>query len=196
MNKVIYTKNMETLTEKNRFDMSIFKKRSSAKTSKGLVIGMAKKLQNSPGTVFSKMEMLSLFATLHKQISNLETSETLKIESWKGKSGLKFIIKPDKVICISYQKFEKDSEPKEIKTKITRQEINDVIRVINKLDEGKKIKTSEIGELVYGEKWKNIFSNRKKHILLTKIYNYLEYRGDVIYYRSGKIKVLRKITWW
>jgi len=180
----------------DKIDLSLFKKKSSSRTPKGLVIGYAKKLSNSKGNLFTKAEMLYLFSQLHKEISNLETSEKFKQESWKGKSGIHFILKPDKVICVSYQKYDKDEEPKEIKHELTKEEINKVIWAINKLDKGEKIPTSEIAELVYSKKWKTVFSSRPEHITLTKILNYIEHRGDIIYYRSGKIKVLRKLNWW
>lgn len=193
-------------TREEKIDLSLFKKRSSAKTPAGLVIGMAKKLSNSKGNVFTKMEMLQLFSQLHRDIRNLETSEKVKLESWKRKSS--FSIKPippnkpKKFIVITYQKPSPDEEPREIKKEISRDEVNDIIYWINRLtaegrfyDEKKKVSlipTSEIAERFYRENWKVIFSNRYKHFTINSILRLLNELG-IIHYKGGYTQVLKKV---
>ena len=177
---------------KPKLDLSILRKRSSGKTASGIIIGYMKKFKK-----IENVEMTILFQEIYKQIKALETSEKFKQEKWKGKSGIKFIQYPDKVICISHQKFDKDSEPREIKTEITKDEINKVINGINKLFGDEPIETSDLAELVYGKSWSKVFSSRPQHIKLTKILNYLEYKNWIHYYRSGKVKALKGvISWW
>jgi len=189
-NKEIFTKNVETETFQNdKFDLNLFKKKSSAKTPAGIVLGFMKKLKNSE----APLEFKILLQEIYKKIWSLEESEKVRFETWRGKSGVYFIIKPDRVIAVRYRKPDKFERPKEVKIELTKQEINQVSWAISKLNEGKEIPTSEIGEKVYGKKWKDIFSNRKQHIKLVEILNYLEYKGWIHYYRSGKIKVLKEI---
>jgi hypothetical protein len=142
------------------------------------------------------------------------TIERVKIDTWKGKSGITFIEKPDKFIITHYQKKEKGSEPKEIKTELLKEEVNRVIIAINILNSKRekeigggsltpkqifnlrKIPTREIGETAYRKDWdKEIFSNRKLHIKLTFILNLLEIKGYIKYYRSGKTEVIRNLQY-
>lgn len=175
-----------------KIDLSILRKKSTGKTASGICLGYMRKLKNSGAS----LEFLKVLESMYKDIFNLETSERFRMEKWKSKSGIQFLIYPHKVICISYQRFEPGAEPKEIKTELTKEKINQVIGAINKLDEGKEIPTPLIAEKTYGKNWVKIFPERKTHILFTKILNYLEYRGDLHYFRSGKVKVLRKLNWY
>ena len=151
MSTTIYTKNIEREGQSNnKIDLSLFRKKSSAKTFKGIVIGFMKKITNSEGQTFSKREVILLFQELYKKIGNLETSERFKQKIWKGKSGIKFLVYPNKVICVSYQKFEPGETPKEIRTELTKEDINKVISTINKLDKGKEIISPLIAEKTYG----------------------------------------------
>lgn len=169
-----------------KLDLSVLKKRGNGKSASGIILGYMKKFKN-----VGNIEMTILFQEIYKQIKNLETSERFRMEKWKGKSGIKFIEYPDKVICICHQKFDKGEKPKEIKTELTKDEINQVIYAINNLFNGDElIETSDIAELVHHKHWDKVFSTRKQHIKLTKILNYLEYKNCIHYYRTGKTKVL------
>jgi hypothetical protein len=174
-----------------KLDLSILRKKSTAKTPSNLILSYMKSFKKD-----GNLEMAILFQEIFKKIKAMETSEKFKQENWKNKSGLNFLIKPDKVICISHQKFEPGEKPKEIRTELTREEINKVIGAINKLNKDEYIPTSELAEETYKTPWKKVFSNRQQHIKFTKILNYLEFRKDIEYSRVGKIKVLRKIYWW
>jgi len=187
-NKIVYKKNIETEQKENaKLDLSVLKKKSSAKTSSGLVLGYLKKLKNAN----APFEYLKVLESLYKDIKGLEVSEEVKFDSWRGKSGVHFLVKPDFVIAVRYRKADKFEKPKKVKLKITKDEINKVIWAINKLDEGNEIPTSEIAEKVYGKKWNLVFSTRKQHIKIVEIFNYLEYINSVHYSRRGSIMVLK-----
>ena len=187
--KEIYEKNIE-IEEKREIDIGFLKKRSSGKTPKGIVLGYAKRLENSDSDIFSKREILDVFRNLFREVSNLELTESFRAKQWRGKSGVKFIISPDKVIAERYRKVDIGEKPKKVSQILLKQEINKVILAINNLNKGEMIKTSQIAELVYSKDWKQVFSTRKQHCLLVEILNYLEYRQDIHYSRGGKIKVL------
>ena len=186
--KEIKNKNIEEIYESPRLDLKIFRKKSSAKTPSGLVLSHAKKFRK-----IGNIEMAQYMQELYKQIFNLETSEKIVFQSWKGKSGLKIFNKPDRIIVIWYKKTEKDSEPKEIKNEILKEEINKVILSINKLNENENIESSDIAVETYKRNWKSIFSDRKTHITFTHILNVLEYYGMIKYFRSGKVRVLKNV---
>lgn len=173
---------------KPKVELNIIKKKSYAKTPSGLILSYAKKFHKA-----GNLENAILFQELYKKIKSMESSESFKAKSWKGKSGVKFLTYPDKVISIRYKKSEPNEEPKEIKREITKEEINRVIWAINQLNQKEWIETSEIGEKVYNISWKQVFSDRFKHTNLVEIFNYLEYKNWIEYSRSGKIKVLTKL---
>lgn len=193
---MIYEKKVQQIEFEKRtepkLDLSILKKRSSGKTASGIILGYMKKFKN-----LGNVEMTVLFQEIYKQIKALETSEIFRQEKWKGKSGIKFVEYPNKVICICYQKFEKGEKPKEIKTEITKEEINRVIKCINKLTKQGTIETKELAEMVYMKPWGTIFFSRNLHFKLVKILNYLEYKNLITYHRSGKIKAIKEsLNFW
>lgn len=120
-----------------------------------------------------------------------------KIYGWKGKSGIIELIKsPSKIIVVRMQRPEKDAEPKRVEIEITKEELNAVIGVLNKLNQGDKIETKYIA-MAYSkamglehENWKNFFADRKQHNLLTNILGVLDAEG-VIEYKGGKTKILK-----
>jgi len=182
--KEVFNKNEERIESFPKLDLSLFKKRSSAKTYPGYLIGKMKQARDD-----GNLEVVALIHHFYKKYSEMNT-ERFTQKQWKGKSGIRFIEKPDRVICISYQKFELGEPPKEIKTEITKQQINKVLNGINLLkDKDEFIHTKDIAEIVYKRDWKKVFSDRTQHITLTKILNYLEYKKFIDYYRSGKIKL-------
>lgn len=167
-------------------DKEILRKRGNSRTFDGWLIQRiqdARKIQN--------FEVAFFLNEIRNTYLDFQIMEKVKLESWKGKSGVKFLIKPDLVIAERWRKQDKDSEPKKVQTELTKEEINKVIWAINKISK-EEIKTSEIAELVYNKHWKSVFSTRKQHIKLVEILNYLEYREDIKYFRSGKIEVLKQ----
>ncbi len=189
MNKYIREikeKNQEEYSEP-LLDLSILKKRSSGKTASGICLGYIKKLHTKIPN-----EYIVVLQNLYREIKNLETSETFKANQWRGKSGVTYQIKPDYVIAIRFRKKDIGDKPTEVRTEMSKAQINRVRWAINKLNENKLIATRDIAELVYNKSWQNVFSNRPHHTILVEILNYLEYKQEIIYYRSGKIKVLNQ----
>ncbi len=173
--------------EEPKLDLSILKKRSSGKTSSGIVLGYIKKLHNKVPN-----EYIKVLESLYRDIKNLEVSEIFKANQWRGKSGVAYQFKPDYVIALRFRKKDIGEKPTEVKTEMSKEQINKVRWAINKLNRKKLIETSEIAELVYKKSWNQVFSNRKQHTLLVEILNYLEYNKEIRYYRSGKIEVLNQ----
>ncbi len=177
-------------------DLSILKKRSSGKTSSGICLGYIKKLHTKVPN-----EFIIVLQNMYRDIKNLEVSETFKAHQWRGKSGVAYQIKPDYVIAIRFRKKDIGEKPSEVKTEMSKNQINRVRWAINMLNgswfgkyrkEIKLIETCSIAEKVYNKDWKKVFSNRKQHTLLVEILNYLEYKQEIKYYRSGKVQVLNQ----
>ena len=175
----------------SKLDLNLFRKKSSARTPSGLVLGYLKKLRNSD----IPLEYKIMLQGLYKEIWNLEESEKVVFESWKGKSDVKYFLRPDRIIAVRFRKFDKNEKPREVSMELLKSDINRIIWGINKLNKGQEIPTSEIAEEVYNKKWKYVFSNRKQHVFLVECLNYLEYVGLIHYFRSGKIKVLRNVRY-
>lgn len=169
-----------------KLDLSLLKKKSSAKTSSGIVLGYLKKLKNIP------LDYKIMLQEMYKEIKNLEVSEKIRIDSWKGKDKIKIWIKPNSVIIERHQRKEPGEKPKEVKSEVTKEEINLVINSLNKLKErfNNKIPTRDIAEYIYNKKWDNVFSDRPEHIKLVDILNVLDYYKIIHYYRSGSSSIL------
>ena len=182
---------IETYHKKNELDIKLLRKRGNERTYRGWLIQRMKEARDS-----KNFDVCELLQTCFKEYERFETSDKVKFESWRGKSGIKIFNQPDKIIVIRYQKREKYSEPVEIKTEIMKQDINEVILAINKinkLNDKEKIESSTIASTTYQEEWKDIFSNRSLHIQFTHILGILEYYGLIKYYRSGKVMVLKEV---
>jgi len=178
---------------KPKLDMSLFRKRSSGKTSSGIIIGYMKKFRNQKDFILTNHELLFLFESVYKDIKNLEISTQVQLDSWKGKSGIQVFKYFDNFIVVTHQKFDQDSEQKEVTREIKRDEINRVIWAINKLNNGEKIKTRDIGELVYKKNWDKIFADRYTHTQFNLILRLLDFYG-IIHYRGGLTKVLKNVV--
>lgn len=183
-----HTKNQQLEFYEEKIDVSIFKKKTNSKTYAGWLIGKIKQAKND-----NNFELVYLLSEMYQKYKEFE-SEQFNPKQWRGKSGVKFIEKPDLVISIRFRKSEPDSIPKEITMELLRTDINRVIWAISRLNkdisEKGWIGTKDIAELVYNKNWKLVFSNRHQHTHLVEILNYLEYKNKIIYSRSGKIKVI------
>ena len=184
-NKIIESKEVENVV--HGLDMNIFQKKPNVKTQSGIVLHYARQFKEK-----KNFEYAMLLQEIYKKVRDLETSEKFKANQWRGKSGVSYQENPDFVIAIRYQKADIGEEPKEIRTELTKNDINRVIWAINQFKDKKVIETSEIAEKVYSMIWKDIFSDRKKHTKIVEIFNFLEYKKQIKYYRSGKIEVLNQ----
>ncbi len=171
-------------------DLKMLKKKTNAKTPSGLMLKYAKQFKDKKDFL-----MTQLFLELHSQIRQMEKTETYRAKQWRGRSGVTYQIKPDYVIALRFRKKDIGDKPSEVKTEMTKEQINRVkwvIHVLDTLDAKELIETRDIAEKVYNKPWDKVFSNRKEHTILVEILNYLEYVGEIRYYRSGKIKVLNQ----
>jgi len=143
------------------------------------------------------LEYETLFKTILKAYNHYhpERIDRIVLESWRGKDKIKLFVEPDRIIIIRHQRKDKGEEPKEVKTEVTKQEVNEVIICLNKLKEEykNKIPTSRIAEYLYQKKWDSVFSNRPEHIRLTNILGILDYYGIIHYYRTGYSTILKNV---
>ena len=163
-------------------------------------------------------EMEQYILDLIKDYHNYDSKARAMINSWKGKSGIKIITKPNSFDIIRYRKKDQDSEPKEIIKEVTKGDVNVVLRAIalsnfaeNKEMGVKYCETPEIAknyckiENIYfnnkenklfydnGEfEWQHFFADRGLHTFLNDVLALLDY-FQIIHYRAGKIQVLRGV---
>lgn len=176
--------------EKNGLDKSLLRKKGNAKTFLGWILARMQDYRKE-----GNFEMAMAMQEIYKKGLSFQTSEKLKIESWKGKSGIKLEEYPDRFICITFKKEEKNSEPKETRKEILKTDLNNLIVVLNSFEDKNKIKTEKIAEKLYGISWKKVFSDRPKHIALTYMLNILEQKGKMKYSRRGFTQVIKNLDY-
>ena len=214
MAKEIFERNFEREIRHNEnLDLSLFKKKSSAKTYQGWIIGQFKKAINDKNQDVAKI--LETCYYKYVEFDELRSTARLRIAGWKGKSGIKIINLPEKFELISHKKTDKGEIPKEIKRIISKKEVNLVIHALNLCrnasPDEEKIKTRDIAreyciltdlkengnnrELFDkdGFIWENFFGDRQLHPHLVDILNILDYYCVIHYYRIGKAQILKKI---
>jgi len=190
--------NIQKMNEKKIWEID-----SKAKTFKGWLLGRIKICINQ-----GNYELEQMYRDCLKYYEKFNSKAVVKLEGWKGKSGIKIIERPNTFHIITYSKAHQDAEVKEITRIITKEEVNRVISSINIL--GEKTNTKKIAEmfckiseihinkkgnpLFYpnGEfEWQHFFSDRFLHTQLNLILRLLDYYG-LIKYRAGRIKVIKK----
>ena len=185
MSKTIYERRVQTESiSEQKIDTSIFKKRGKSKTFHGFLIQKIKEARNQ-----GNKEMVFLLHEIYKKYRDFNI-DFFNPRRWRGKSGVSFIEKPEVVISIRHRKIEPYEEPEEVRMELLRTDINRLIWVVSTLNQGQYLKTSEIAEKYYDRGWKLVFSDRKAHIYLVEMLNYIEYRKVIEYSRSGRIKML------
>jgi hypothetical protein len=167
-------------------DLNLLRKRGSSKSFSGWLIGQIKMASKN-----GNLDMVKSLDFIYKKYKEFETSERVILDSWKGKSSLSIINKPDSFEIITFQKEDKNSSPHEVKREITKLEVNRIIKTISELDKGTKIPTRDIGELAYRRKWDLIFADRFLHTNLNLILRLLDHY-KIIKYRSRYSTVLNK----
>jgi len=180
--------NIETI-ESNGLDKTILRKKGNAKTYSGWLIQRIKEARET------NFETAIFLQELYKKYMEFEKTEKIRIKNWKGKSGINLLEEPDRFICITYKKDEKNSEVKEIKREIFKTDLNDLIVVLNSFEDKNKIPTSELAEKLYKTEWKKVFSNRIRHTALVLMLNILEQKGNIVYSRKGFTKVIKDINY-
>lgn len=175
-----------------KIDLSILRKKSTGKTASGICLGYMRKLKNSGAS----LEFLKVLESMYKDIFNLETSEKVRFESWRGKGGIKIWNTPDKIIVEFAGKRDKNEKPKITRKSYLKQEINRMIICINKLKDefNNKIPSRKLGEEYFKGNWDlKVFSKRPEHIKFTHLLNILDYYKIIHYNRNGITSVLRHV---
>lgn len=185
--KVLSNRQLETYSDRKKIDLSIFKKRGNSKTYPGWLIQKIKETRQQ-----GNLEVCEILINCYKKYNEFKTHEEVLLKSWKGKSDIKIMTFPDYFEIITYQKQDKDSKPQEIRTQISRLEVNRIINTINELNTGDKINTRDIGEKAYKRDWDKIFSDRSLHIQLNLILRLLDFY-EITHYRGKYTKVLKKV---
>jgi len=166
-------------------------------------------IENKIG-VFSRHnneEYRQVFQEILRAYNYYEPVKSVEVNAlqWKGKSSIEIIRGIDRLIVIKYQKETPESEAKEIRTEINKEELNALvssIKYLNKnLEDEKGIETRDIAyeycklmnysDMLNGNLWKNVFSNRPLHNKLTIALNALQELGFTSY-KKGVTKLLNK----
>lgn len=147
-------------------------------------------------------EYRQVFMEILRAYNHFEKEKIVEaeVDSWHGHSSFEVIKGLDRLIIIKYQKPDKFSEPKEVRTEIPKEEIVATIDSIKELGaSGEEIKTKDLAfkfcyrmgynDTLNGEFWKNFFSNRKLHNRFTLLLGALDKLG-FIKYLGGKTKLL------
>lgn len=181
-------------------------KKMKPKTFSGLLQSYLMKAKKD-----NNLLMYQFLRELIIEYNGYQRKTRVELESWKGKSGIKVIERPDSFITIRYQK-DKGGEPKEVTKEITKEEVNQVIKSINLTGKKENIKTREIAEKFcrltnlyinsHGEKlffndgsfnFDNFFADRPLHTKFNDILNILSHYR-LIKYVAGRTTPLTTIT--
>ena len=165
------------------------------------------------GITYTPIELSKTFEELLRLDTEIKkhTKATVKLNGWKGKSTIEIINMPNSFKVITYQREDQDSIYKPIESIITKEELNLVIASINLLNKTDiSLSTKEIAEqfcklknLKYNRMDKDMFpdnqfnfqaffADRALHLHLNLCLRILD-NYEVIKYRGGKTKVLRKV---
>ena len=140
---------------------------------------------------------------LYKQYNKFHPEKNIEVNvpEWKGKSSLQIIKGLDRIIIITYQKPSKDEEPKEVRTEVSKEELQAMIDSIIKLKNYQPIKTESLSMVFSAtlnlghDGWntgnKQFFSDRFWHNKYTRILQAFQELG-VIEYKAGKTTILDK----
>jgi hypothetical protein len=185
-----FCKQIETI-EEDGLDRSLLRKKGNSKTFLGWILARKNDYQKE-----KNFEMAKVMETIYKKGHEFETSEKIRIESWRGKGGIKVWSTPDKIIVEFAGKRDKGEKPNIQRREYTKQEINEMIICINKLKEehNNKIPSRQLGEAYFKGNWDmKVFSKRTDHHKFTHILNILDYYKIIRYNRAGFTSVLREV---
>lgn len=187
--------------EIEKIDTSFSKRKSQAKTVVGMIQGDLDRARNDGNFIMS-----NYLEELIKRCKKVEEVGIVQIHGWKGKSPLKVIKKPDKIIAFKWQKI-KGEQARQNKFEYSRSEVNMMINSIKSLYKGDWIESKEImgrylkmaqiglnhkSEHLFGDGefiFDRLFCWRKMHNHLVILLDILDSEG-LIEYKGGRVKVL------
>lgn len=204
-----YLKSEEEVVKEEKVNVDFVRRKSKAKSFLGLLQGDLISCRKR-----GNLEMAKYIEERIGDYNKFHTKAMVELISWKGKSGILVIQRPDSFDVIRYRKKDKNStEAKEIIKNYTKEQVNLVINSINAISEAKEsknsIKTREIASKycklsgltenthnrplfdLNGFIWDNFFSCRVSHTELTDILGILDYY-KVIEYVGGFSTILKK----
>lgn len=173
-----------------------FEGMTTAKNMKGWIQGRINKYAKSRELEYEMFfrGIMNAYDYFHPEVIG-----KTEVESWHGKSSFEIIKELDKLIIIKYQKSDKYSEPKEVRTELTKEELTALIDSINYF-KGEEAIDTKVLAMKYSKLlglehsgWRKgdnpFFSDRKNHNKLTLALGALDHL-DLIEYKGGKTKIL------
>lgn len=183
-------KQIESYSEP-KLDVSLFRKKGNSKTFKGYMIQKMKEARKG-----GNLEVASLIQHFYKKAIEFESSEKIRIKSWRGKGEIKIWETPDKIIVEFPGKRDKNEKPNIQRKEYSKQDINKMIFCINKLKQefDNKIPSRSLGEEYFGKEWDvGVFSQRSSHTKFTHLLNILDYYHIIHYNRAGFTTIIKEI---
>lgn len=189
--KTIYEKKPKEIIEERGLDLKLLRRKSNALTPSGLILSYSQEANNKGDRT------TALFLQeLYKKVYDLETSEKIRIKSWRGKGGIRVWSSPDKIFVEFAGKRDKEDKPNVQVKEYLKVDINKMIICINKLKEeyDNRIPSRKLGEEFYGGNWdSNVFSKRTKHQIFTHLLNILDFYSIIRYNRAGFTSVIKPV---
>jgi len=183
------------ITDKPKIDLSLLRKRGSAKTPSGLILGYMQRARHD-----GNMELTILFQEIYKQILPLEKKQTrplIEIEimdGWKGKDNLEIYNGlEDNIVIISHQKDKDTGEISKSTHIVLHEDLNRILFFIKKWKVGESHRCYDFAEILGEKDWKEIWKKRtgvyfKKYYFPIKI---LEKLKLISYSGRGQITKIR-----
>jgi hypothetical protein len=152
------------------------------------------------------LDMVFVFQEVLKAYNYFEPEKVVEVDAkqWKGKSSIEVLKEIDRLIITKYQKETPESEPKEIRTEVSKEELGALIYSIKIMTGNNptievptnKLAHTYCNKLGYAEGlatdfWKEFFNNRSLHNKFTIMLNGLQELG-FIEYKGGKTRLLNK----
>ena len=177
--------------ERKGLDIRILRKRTNAETPLGYILSCIKTARDNKDFLTAKF-----LEELYKEVFIRMKTEKIKINSWRGKGGIKLWSTPDSIVVEFAGKRGKDDKPNIKTEEYSKEDINKMIISINKLKEEYKnrIPSRFLGEDYYKRNWDSgVFSKRSDHQKFTHLLNILDYYKIIEYNRSGYTSVIKEI---
>lgn len=194
--KEVFSKQVETTEkeENDKLDLSLFKKRSSAKTFPGLLLGDMKKAINDGNRDVAML--IQHYYKKYKEFEKFKEKPVMEIEIVEGYKGIDNIevfkgFESDFVI-ISHTK---DKETGKVSTNthsVEKSRVNRLFFWIKKWEVGETHKCYEFAEKLGFKDWKELWKERQKYF---DLYYYpikvLEALGIIRYSGRGEVTRLK-----
>jgi hypothetical protein len=180
-------------------DKNKFSSKTKAKDFRGWLNGKVNSFSRD-----KNLEYELVFKEILKAYNYFEPIKQAEVEvgSWHGHSSFELIKDLDKLTIIKFQKKQKGDEPTEVRTEVSKEELEGLIHSIRRQSIlSEQMETKDIAfwycnimnynDMLNGDFWKNFFSNRKLHNKFTLMLGALDKLG-LVEYKGGKTRLLNK----